>query len=209
MVINFFHISHNLTWYSAIVHKFTRIYPVCSTYELTKQFMQICVKRCTIDLKKNNLYSQLFLTAGKTCQFLLFISHFTFHTPWNHYAPESSPTIARVISSALHSRGLGSFFWLISFVLFAQGNWLLLCAQSQLLLVNQSILHQALLYMGITIRWNLLGKRILDFFLKVRQFQNEFLKSWFPKKYKQKLSRFLPYRAEILTIRIFGETMIS
>ena len=39
IVINFFYISHNLTWYSAIVHKFTRIYPVCSTYELTKQFM--------------------------------------------------------------------------------------------------------------------------------------------------------------------------
>ena len=30
IIINFFHISHNLTWYSAIVHKFTRIYPVCS-----------------------------------------------------------------------------------------------------------------------------------------------------------------------------------
>ena len=27
----FFHITQNLTWYSAIVHKFTRIYPVCST----------------------------------------------------------------------------------------------------------------------------------------------------------------------------------
>ena len=39
IVVNFFHISHNLAWYSAIVHKFTRIYPVCSTYELTKQFM--------------------------------------------------------------------------------------------------------------------------------------------------------------------------
>ena len=39
IVINFFHISHNLTRYSAIVHKLTRIYPVCSTYELTKQFM--------------------------------------------------------------------------------------------------------------------------------------------------------------------------
>ena len=39
LVVNFFHISHNLTWYSAIVHKFTRIYPVCSTYELTKQYM--------------------------------------------------------------------------------------------------------------------------------------------------------------------------
>ena len=39
IVVNFFHISHNLTRYSAIVHKFTRIYLVCSTYELTKQFM--------------------------------------------------------------------------------------------------------------------------------------------------------------------------
>ena len=39
IVVNFLHISHNLTWYSAIVHKFTRIYPVCSTYELTKQFV--------------------------------------------------------------------------------------------------------------------------------------------------------------------------
>ena len=39
IVVNFFHTNHNLTWYSAIVHKFTRIYPVCSTYELTKQFM--------------------------------------------------------------------------------------------------------------------------------------------------------------------------
>jgi hypothetical protein len=56
IVINFFHISHNLTWYSAIVHKFTRIYPVWSTYEPTKQF--ICVKNCAIDLKTNNLYTQ-------------------------------------------------------------------------------------------------------------------------------------------------------
>ena len=39
VVVKFFHISHNLTLYSAIVNKFTRIYPVCSTYELTKQFM--------------------------------------------------------------------------------------------------------------------------------------------------------------------------
>ena len=39
IVVKFFHISHNLTWYSAIAQKFTRIYPVCSTYELTKQFM--------------------------------------------------------------------------------------------------------------------------------------------------------------------------
>ena len=39
IVVNFFHISHNFTWYSEIVHKFTRIYQVCSTYELKKQFM--------------------------------------------------------------------------------------------------------------------------------------------------------------------------
>ena len=39
IVVKIFHISHNLTWYSAIVHKFTRIYPVCSTYDVTKQFM--------------------------------------------------------------------------------------------------------------------------------------------------------------------------
>ena len=39
--------------------RFTRIYPVCSTYELTKQFMKICVKNCPIDLKKNNLYTRL------------------------------------------------------------------------------------------------------------------------------------------------------
>ena len=39
ITVNFFHISHNYGWYSAIVHKFTRIYPVCSNYELTKQFM--------------------------------------------------------------------------------------------------------------------------------------------------------------------------
>ena len=56
--ISFFHISH--PWHDIqqiIVHRFTRIYPVCSTYELKKQFMWICgVKNCTIDLKKNNLY---------------------------------------------------------------------------------------------------------------------------------------------------------
>ena len=28
IVVNFFHISHNLTWYSAIIRRFTRIYPV-------------------------------------------------------------------------------------------------------------------------------------------------------------------------------------
>ena len=31
----------------------------CSTYELTKQFMEICVKNCAIDLKKNNLYKSI------------------------------------------------------------------------------------------------------------------------------------------------------
>ena len=37
--VNFFHISHKLICYcSAFVHKFTQIYPVCFTYELTKQF---------------------------------------------------------------------------------------------------------------------------------------------------------------------------
>ena len=56
IVVKFFHICHNLTWYSDIVHKFTRISTVCSTYELTKQFMEICVNNCAIDLKKNNLY---------------------------------------------------------------------------------------------------------------------------------------------------------
>ena len=35
IVVKKFHISHNLTRYSAIVHKFTRIYPVWSTYEVT------------------------------------------------------------------------------------------------------------------------------------------------------------------------------
>ena len=33
IVVNFFHISHNLTWYSAIVHKFTRIYQACNSCE--------------------------------------------------------------------------------------------------------------------------------------------------------------------------------
>ena len=39
IVVKFFHISHNLTWYSAIVHKFIIIYPVCSKDDLTKKFM--------------------------------------------------------------------------------------------------------------------------------------------------------------------------
>ena len=56
IVIKFFHISHNLTWYPEIVHKFTRISTVYSTHELTKQFMEIVVNNCAINLKKNNLY---------------------------------------------------------------------------------------------------------------------------------------------------------
>ena len=34
IVVIFFHISHNLTGYSAIVHLFTKNYPVCWTYVL-------------------------------------------------------------------------------------------------------------------------------------------------------------------------------
>ena len=74
IVVNFFHISHNLTRYSAIVHKFTRIYLIWSTYELTNQFMKISVKICAIDLKKNNLYAQLillFLKIRKWQHFLM------------------------------------------------------------------------------------------------------------------------------------------
>ena len=38
--VHFFHTSHKLTSYClVIVHKFTRIYPVCTTYELTELFM--------------------------------------------------------------------------------------------------------------------------------------------------------------------------
>ena len=55
IVIKFFHISHDLTWYSEIAQRFTRISKFCSTYEVTKQFMEICVKNCAINLKKNNL----------------------------------------------------------------------------------------------------------------------------------------------------------
>ena len=54
--LKIFHIIHNLTWYSEIVQRFTRISKFCSTYELTKQFMEIYVKHCAINLKKNNLY---------------------------------------------------------------------------------------------------------------------------------------------------------
>ena len=53
IVVNFFFISV-ITCHD--IQHLSRIYPVCSTYELTKQFMEICVKNCAIDLKKNNLY---------------------------------------------------------------------------------------------------------------------------------------------------------
>ena len=62
IVEKIFHISHNLTWYSEIVQRFTRISKVCSTYELTKHFIEISVKNCAINLKKNNLYPILFLS---------------------------------------------------------------------------------------------------------------------------------------------------
>ena len=42
-VVNFFHVSHNLTCYWAIVHKFNRIYQ--------KKIVLICVKNCVIYLK--------------------------------------------------------------------------------------------------------------------------------------------------------------
>ena len=55
-----------LTLYSAIVHKFTRIYPVCSSYKLTKTFHVNLRKKCSIDLKKNNLYFSKILTKKTT-----------------------------------------------------------------------------------------------------------------------------------------------
>ena len=45
IVVKIFHISQNLTWYSEIVQRFTRISKFCSNYELTKQFMEICVNK--------------------------------------------------------------------------------------------------------------------------------------------------------------------
>ena len=42
--------------FSNCSYVFARISKVCSFYELTKQFMEVCVKNCAIDLKKNNLY---------------------------------------------------------------------------------------------------------------------------------------------------------
>ena len=57
IVVNFFHISHNLTWYSAIVHKFTRLY-LPSLFNLwTDKTLRINLcKKLRTDLKKNNLY---------------------------------------------------------------------------------------------------------------------------------------------------------
>ena len=39
VVINFFHISHNLTWYSAIVQKFARIYPLMNWQNNSCKFL--------------------------------------------------------------------------------------------------------------------------------------------------------------------------
>ena len=48
VVLNFFHIRHNLTWYSTIVHKFARIYPVCSIHvNLCKKIAQLIPKKIT------------------------------------------------------------------------------------------------------------------------------------------------------------------
>ena len=41
IIVIFFHTSHNLTD-SLIALKFTRIFPVLSTYELAKQFVMLC-----------------------------------------------------------------------------------------------------------------------------------------------------------------------
>ena len=46
IIIKFFHISHDVTWYSAIVHKFTIIHPVCSTYKTIH--VNLC-KNCPIE----------------------------------------------------------------------------------------------------------------------------------------------------------------
>ena len=69
IVVKFFHVSHNLTWYSEIVQRFTRISKVCSTYELTKQFMEISVKNSAINLKKNTLQNSQSLTVNSLFKF--------------------------------------------------------------------------------------------------------------------------------------------
>ena len=83
IVPNFPHISHNLTWYSAIVPKFTRIFPVCSTYELTKPFLkrisQSISKRitCKSKCKLYRLFSLIFLSFQ-----VFFINHNDKKTTW-------------------------------------------------------------------------------------------------------------------------------
>ena len=51
-------IWHDILQLSINLPEFTQL--TYSTYELTKQFGQIGVKNCAIDLKKNNLYRSLF-----------------------------------------------------------------------------------------------------------------------------------------------------
>ena len=52
-----------------------RISKVCSTYELTKQFIEIFVKNCAIYLKKNNLY-----LPHRIIIFLVLTTFLTVHT---------------------------------------------------------------------------------------------------------------------------------
>ena len=55
-------------------------------------------------LFENNYYSK------KNINLTIWVAKYlNFYFPWNHCASESSPTIARVISSALHSRDWGAF----------------------------------------------------------------------------------------------------
>jgi hypothetical protein len=53
IVVNFIHISHNLRWYSEVVHKFTIFYPVCSTFELIKQFIEQSISKRITFIKWN------------------------------------------------------------------------------------------------------------------------------------------------------------
>ena len=41
IVVEFFNISHDLKWHSAIVHKFTKIYPVCSSQFWIRVFIML------------------------------------------------------------------------------------------------------------------------------------------------------------------------
>ena len=107
--LNFFHISHNLTWYSAIVHKFTRIYPVCSTYELTKQFIEICVKNCAIDPKMNNLYPSTYLAHSPVIWDILekkrSSSHVHCPCTWQNFRCEKVCCVPPKVSSVLGTFG--------------------------------------------------------------------------------------------------------